>query len=90
METRLQRFNLKGRQITVQLWRAVQGAPKGLSKGSMGHGLCDHDLEPAHPTLVRSRTMTRGSHLNSDANPNPNPDPDPNPTRFLTRTQPDS
>jgi len=50
VETRLQRFNLKGRQITVQLWRAVQGAPKGLSKGSMGHGLCDHDLEPAHPT----------------------------------------
>ena len=41
VEARLSRANLKGRQITVQLWRAVRGAPAALAKGSMGHGLCD-------------------------------------------------
>ena len=46
VETRLMSCHLKGRQITVQLWRAVKGAPAGLSKGSMGHGLCDKISNP--------------------------------------------
>ena len=39
--TRMGQFRVRGRTLTLTLWRAVQGAPAGLSKGSMGHGLCD-------------------------------------------------
>ena len=60
METRLTSCNLKGRQITVQLWRAVKGAPAGLSKGSMGHGLYDmiSNPEPGPRTRTRTRAVT--------------------------------
>ena len=39
--TRMGQFRVRGRMLTLTLWRAVQGAPAALSKGSMGHGLCD-------------------------------------------------
>ena len=38
---RLSSYGVRGRMLTVQLWRAVKGAPSALAKGGMGHGLCD-------------------------------------------------
>jgi DNA repair protein REV1 len=39
---RLAKQRLKGAQISLKLWRAVQGAPAAMRKGTMGHGVCDH------------------------------------------------
>ena len=32
---------VKGRSLTLKLWRAMRDAPAGMSKGHLGHGLCD-------------------------------------------------
>ena len=32
---------VKGRSLTLKLWRAMRDAPAGMSKGHLGHGRCD-------------------------------------------------
>ena len=39
---RLARQGLRGSQLTLKLWRAMEGAPDSARKGFMGHGMCDH------------------------------------------------
>ena len=39
---RLSAQGLRGAQITLKVWRAMEGAPSWMQKGSMGHGMCDH------------------------------------------------
>ena len=40
--SRLTKQSLRGRQVQLKLWRAMEGAPTTARKGSMGHGMCDH------------------------------------------------
>ena len=39
---RLTKQRLRGSQLTLKVWRAMEGAPAAARKGTMGHGLCDH------------------------------------------------
>ena len=42
VESKMRGQGLRCRSISLKLWRAGRGAPPGTSKGSMGHGICDH------------------------------------------------
>ena len=49
VSARARRLKVKGRCLTVKVLRAVANAPDGMTKGSVGHGVCDH--------LTRSVTL---------------------------------
>lgn len=39
---RMQKAGVRGKHVTLKVWRAVANAPDQHMKGSVGHGLCDH------------------------------------------------
>jgi DNA repair protein REV1 len=42
VSSRLIAGKLRGRSVTLKIWRAMAGAPPSAAKGEMGHGLCDN------------------------------------------------
>ncbi|GAB5372640.1 hypothetical protein AAMO2058_001682400 [Amorphochlora amoebiformis] len=41
VSTRMKRYGVRGRNVSLKLWRAVKNAPNNMRKGFVGHGVCD-------------------------------------------------
>jgi DNA repair protein REV1 len=57
---RLVSLGCRGRLLTLKVWRAQKHADPARSKGSMGHGMCDHLSKSTQLTEVTSDGATIG------------------------------